>query len=171
MPITLYDVTVGAFIKHLNILSHLLTKGEEFAKEKGIDVAEVPGWKLADDMKPLSFQIQTACNTAKNTLSRMGVELPAVADDEKTLADLQARLAATVKLLEGVKSAQVDGQEDKQISVPIGGGRTLDVTAQQAVMTMGLPNYYFHAAMTYAILRNKGVQVGKADWLRGAQQA
>lgn len=169
MPITLYDVPVLAFIKHLNILSHLLTKGAEFAKEKGIDAAEVPGWKLADDMKPLSFQIQTACNTAKNTLGRMGVDLPAVPDDEKTLEDLQKRLASTVAMLEKVERGAVEGQEDKPVKVPIGGGQSLDLTAQQAVLSMAVPNFYFHCAMAYAILRNRGVQVGKADWLRGGQ--
>jgi hypothetical protein len=169
MPITLYDVPVLAFIKHLKILSHLLTKGAEFAKEKGIDAAEVPDWKLADDMKPLLFQIQTACNTAKNTLGRIGVDLPAVPDDEKTLEDLQKRLADTVVMLEKVDRSAVEGQEEKQVKVPIGGGVILDITAQQAVLGMAMPNFYFHCAMAYAILRNKGVQVGKADWLRGGQ--
>jgi hypothetical protein len=169
MAITLYDIPVLAFIKHLNILSHLLTKAAEFAKEKGIDAAEIPGWKLADDMKPFSFQVQTACNTAKNTLSRIGIDLPAVPDEEKTLEELQKRVADTVALLEKVDRAAVEGKEDTPIQVPIGGGKVLDITAQQAVLTMALPNFYFHCAMAYAILRNKGVQVGKSDWLRGGQ--
>jgi hypothetical protein len=167
--ITLYDLPVQAFIKHLQIMSHLLSKAAEFAKEKGIDATEVPGWKLADDMKPLSFQIQTAANTAKNTLSRIGVELPAVPDEEKTIEELQKRMADTVALLEKVDRAAVEGQEDKQVQVPIGGGQTLDVTAKTAVLSMAVPNFYFHCAMAYAILRNKGVQVGKVDWLRGGQ--
>jgi uncharacterized protein len=167
--ITLYDLPVQAFIKHLQIMSHLLSKAAEFAKEKGIDAAEVPGWKLADDMKQLSFQIQTAANTAKNTLSRIGVELPAVPDEEKTIEELQKRMADTVALLEKVDRAAVEGQEDKQVQVPIGGGQTLDVTAKTAVLSMAVPNFYFHCAMAYAILRNKGVQVGKVDWLRGGQ--
>jgi hypothetical protein len=167
--ITLYDLPVQAFIKHLQIMSHLLSKAAEFAKEKGIDATEVPGWKLADDMKPLSFQIQTAANTAKNTLSRIGVELPAVPDEEKTIEELQKRMADTVALLEKVDRAAVEGQEDKQVQVPIGGGQTLDVTAKTAILSMAVPNFYFHCAMAYAILRNKGVQVGKVDWLRGGQ--
>jgi hypothetical protein len=169
MPITLYDIPVVVFIKHLNILSHLLSKAAEFAKEKGIDPADVPGWKLAEDMKPLSFQIQTAANTAKNTLSRIGVDLPAVPDDEKTIDELQKRLADTVALLEKVDRAAVEGKEDAPVSVPIGGGKVLELTAQQAVLNMAVPNFYFHCAMAYAIMRNRGVQVGKADWLRGGQ--
>jgi uncharacterized protein len=169
MTITLYDVPVVAFIKHLKILFHLLTKAAEFAKEKGIDAADVPGWKLADDMKPLSFQIQTAANTAKNTLSRLGVDLPAVPDDEKTIGELQKRLADTVAMLEKVDRAAVEGKEDTHVPVPIGGGKVLELTAQEAVLNMAVPNFYFHCAMAYAIMRNKGVQVGKADWLRGGQ--
>ena len=169
MPITLYDVPVVAFIKHLNILSHLLSKAAEFAKEKGIDPADVPGWKLADDMKPLSFQIQTAANTAMEALDFIGVRLPTVPDDEKTLEDLQKRVADTIAVLGKVDCAAVEGKEDTHVPVPIGGGKVLELTAQEAVLNMAVPNFYFHCAMAYAIMRNKGVQVGKADWLRGGQ--
>jgi hypothetical protein len=170
MPFTFYDIPLLAFIKHLQILSHLLTKGAEFAKEKGIDVAELPGWKLIDDMLPLSFQIQTACNTAKNTLSRMGVDLPAVPDEEKTIDELKARIATTVEMLQKVDKSAVEGKEDEQVKVPIGGGKVLELTAQQAVLNMGVPNFYFHCAMAYAIMRSKGVPLGKGDWLRGGEQ-
>ena len=57
------DVPMSVFLRHLSVLSHLLKKGEESAKERGTKADEIPEWRLIDDMKPLPFQIQSACNT------------------------------------------------------------------------------------------------------------
>jgi uncharacterized protein len=167
--ITLYDAPLSLFIRHLNILSHFLEKGEEYAKETGIDVDEVAEWKLIEDMKPLSFQIWSACTTTKNTLSFFGLEMPPGIYDERTMDDLHKRLAITIELLEKVDRKAVEGKEEEPVHIPAGTG-VLDFTAQQAVLKFGVPNFYFHCAMAYAILRAKGVPVGKNDWLKGGQE-
>jgi hypothetical protein len=171
MAITLYDAPVLLFVRHLKVLSHILKKAEEFAKEKGIDLADVPGWRLAEDMKPLSFQIWAACNTAKDTLEFFEVDSSPeeIEVEEKRLEDLQKRITDTLGLLQKIDRKALVGKEDEPVQIPVGAG-TLNFTAQQAVLTMGVPNFYFHCAMAYAILRNKGVQVGKGDWLKGGQQ-
>ena len=71
-------------------------------KEKGINLADIPEWKLTEYMKPSSFQIQSACTTTKDTLAFFRLDMPNDSDDEKTVDDLQKRIASTVKLLEMV---------------------------------------------------------------------
>lgn len=44
-------------------------------------------------------------------------------------------------------------------------GKTHKSTVKDAVVNHGLPNFYFHLVTGYSILRAKGVQVGKADYL------
>lgn len=44
-------------------------------------------------------------------------------------------------------------------------GKTHKSTVKAAVVNHGLPNFYFHLVTGYSILRSKGVQVGKADYL------
>ena len=33
------------------------------------------------------------------------------------------------------------------------------------LLTFSMPNFYFHAASAYAILRNQGLPIGKMDFL------
>lgn len=44
-------------------------------------------------------------------------------------------------------------------------GKTHKSTVKAAVVNHGLPNFYFHLVTGYSIIRAKGVQVGKADYL------
>ena len=102
MATELYDLTVPVFIRNLENLSKILAKGEAFATEKGIDPAELTGARLIADMGPLTAQIQRASDSAKGLPVRFGVENIAMADDEVTFADMQARIAKTIDFLKTV---------------------------------------------------------------------
>ena len=61
----------------------------------------------------------------------------------------------------------VDGSEDKPISVPVRGRDPLQFTGEQYLKHFALPNFFFHVTTAYALLRHNGVELGKADYLRG----
>ena len=42
---------------------------------------------------------------------------------------------------------------------------SMTFNAADFILTFSLPNFYFHAATTYDILRMKGVPLGKQDFL------
>ena len=44
------------------------------------------------------------------------------------------------------------------------GERQADFTAENFLLSFSLPNFYFHATTTYAILRWKGLPLGKRDF-------
>lgn len=160
-PFTLYDASIVPFIRTLRNLSAILKKGEAYADEKGISHAEFLEGRLIADMNPLTFQIQTASNTAKNLAVRVaGAQDVVFKDDEKTFADLQARIAKTIEYLEGIDRKIFDGKESYEFAAV---GR--EFTGLSYVTGFGIPNFFFHAATAYGILRSKGVEVGKADWL------
>lgn len=165
--ISFYDNSVGVHLRALKVLTHLLEKAKAHATAKNISLDEVVEWRLIEDMKPLSFQVQTVCNASKNFL-KFGVhlEMPAVEDNEKTLADLQARIASTVKLLQGVDPASFEGKEDKLAMLPAAFKSYGDLTGSQYLLGFTNPNVYFHLVTTYDILRSKGVDIGKRDYLR-----
>jgi hypothetical protein len=58
MPLTLYDITISLFIKELNILSKLLQRGADYAKDPSNAVTEeaLVDARLVADMKGLVFQ-------------------------------------------------------------------------------------------------------------------
>ncbi|EXJ54653.1 hypothetical protein A1O7_09994 [Cladophialophora yegresii CBS 114405] len=160
-PLSLYDTAVLPMIRVLNILSKILKKGEDFANTKGMPHSEILECRIAPDMKELPFQIQTVSDTAKFLAVRVGgVENQSWDDNEKTFDELQARIAKTIKFLEGVKREDFEGKEGNEVTI-----RDRKFNALSYVNDFALPNFYFHAVTAYDILRMKGVDIGKLDWL------
>lgn len=161
----LYDLTVPAFRRGFASLSAILKTGEVYAQENGIAEADMLGTRLIADMTPLTAQIQRTSDTAKGAMVRIGgVPTIAMADDETSFAALQQRIAATVAFLDGVPRGAIDGKEDAAITV-VTPNQTFDFTGQSYVLGFVLPNFYFHVTTAYALLRMRGVPIGKMDYL------
>jgi uncharacterized protein len=166
MP-SLYEISVPPMIKGLNTLTHILQKGEEYAKEKNIPLSDLVEGRLVPDMLPLSKQIQIASNTAKNMLVRVAsTEAVPIEDNETTFPQLYERINATIKILKDVDAKVLEGKESAEVVMKTGSGEQ-KYTGQEYVLGFALPNFYFHVTTAYAILRMKGVPIGKKDFLRG----
>ena len=168
MATELYDLTVPAFLRGFKAMSAFLAKGEHWAIDQGLDPSELLQARLFDDMAPLTAQVQRASDSAKFTLVRIaGVEAVPMPDTETSFADLQARITTTVDMLEQVAPDTMNGREDKSVTLTTPGG-AVDFTGRSYVLGFVLPNFYFHVTTAYAILRMKGVPVGKLDYLGSA---
>ena len=164
MTISMHTLTVGTFTRMLTNLQRILEKAEANAAERKIGPEVLAGSRLAPDMHPLTFQIQSATDRSKFALSRItGKVAPSWADDEKTLEQLRARLQKGLDYLATFSAAEVDGTEDKVLTIKIGGQDT-DVKAQDYILNSVFPNFYFHCTTAYDILRHNGVPVGKRDF-------
>lgn len=167
MASALYDITIPAFVRGLTSLSGLLAKGEAFVAEHGIDPADLLNARLAADMAPLTRQVQIASDTAKGVAVRIGgIDPVAMPDEEASFAELSARIAKTVDLLQSVPREAIDGKEDAAVTLQTP-SRSFTFNGASYVQTFALPNFYFHVTTAYAILRMKGVQIGKMDFLGG----
>lgn len=155
------------YIRGLNMLNGILTKAEEYAKEKGVDAdAEYPGARIYEDMLPLTKQVQIASDMAKKGVVRItGEEVEVWADEEKTMAELHARVQKTLDLVKSADPAKVNGKEANVIKVPISRGNLTDMSTKDYVFNMNVPQFFFHVQTAYCILRMKGVPLGKADFL------
>ena len=168
MAITMHSASVPIFLAMLGNLTKWLDKAVAHAQTKKFDPDTLLTSRLAPDMLSLGKQIQIACDSAKFGVARLaGGEAPKFEDTESTIAELQARIEATAAYLRGVTAAQVDGSEDKPISVPVRGRDPLQFTGEQYLKLFALPNFFFHVTTAYALLRHNGVELGKADYLRG----
>lgn len=168
MPLGMYQASVPAFVTMLKNLTAILDKAEAYAAERQIDPEVLLNWRLAPDMFAFTRQIQIAADFAKGTMARLaGREVPKYADEEKSFAELKARIAKTVKFVEGFKPADIDGSEDRDIALTIG-GQEMRFKGEPYLMHFALPNFYFHATTAYDILRLCGVEIGKRDFLGGA---
>jgi uncharacterized protein len=165
MSFGMFDASVPAFLQMLKNLSAILDKAEAFAAECDIEPEVLLNWRLASDMFPLVRQVQIAADFAKGTPARLaGVEVPKFADDEKTFAELKARIAKTVKFVEGFKPKDIDGSEDRDITLSVG-GQDMHFKGKPYLVHFAVPNFYFHATTAYDILRSCGVEIGKRDFI------
>jgi hypothetical protein len=165
MSLSMSKVSVPAFVRGLSILSTLLKKGEEHAAQAGVNPDTLLGARLADDMLPLSAQVQRASDTSKFAVQRLsGGDAPKFADDETTFAQLQERIANTIAYLQSVDAALLDASGDKEVTVKWGETGT-SFSGEAYLLSFALPNFYFHIVTAYDILRNKGVSIGKLDYL------
>jgi hypothetical protein len=157
------------FVRTLNALSGILQKGAASAQARKIDPLVLTGARLAPDMFALTKQVQIACDVAKNGFARLsGVDAPKFDDKETTFEELQARITQTIDFLHSVKAESLAGAADKVVSFPAGPERVLKMKGNAYLTQWMLPNLYFHTVTAYAILRHNGVDVGKMDYLQGA---
>lgn len=167
MPLSMYQASAPIFFRQLAALMKIIEKAEAFAKAGNIDESEFVDARLAPDMLNFAKQIQIATDGAKAGIARLaGVEIPAYADTETTFVELKERIAKTVAFIETVPVASVDGTEDKAIEFKIS-DREFKFTGQPFLLHFVLPNFFFHVTTAYGILRHKGVEIGKIDFLDG----
>jgi hypothetical protein len=165
MTISMYQASAPRFVNTLRNLSAILDKAQAHAEAKKIDPAALTHFRLYPDMFPMKRQVQVACDTAKGAVARLaGVEVPRHEDTEETLAELKARIAKTIAFIETIKPAQIDGSEDRNIHLKLG-PREIDYQGLQYLLGFALPNFYFHVATAYDILRHNGVELGKRDYI------
>ena len=141
MTISMYQASVPRFVNILGNLSGILDKAQAHIDAKKIDATVLTGFRLFPDMLPMSTQVQIACDTAKGVVARLaGVEIPAYEDNEKTLADLKARVARTIAFIQTMTPAQIDGTEDKEIITKRGDKETR-YTGMQFLLGHAVPNF------------------------------
>jgi len=142
---------------------------ESHAKARGFDSNLYLGFRLAPDQFAFARQVQTACDTAKLSASRLtGKEAPAHPDTEKTLDELRSRVRSVIAFLDGFAAKDFDGAATRSITQPRWEGKVM--TGEDYFLEHAQPNFYFHVAHCYAILRHNGVPVGKRDYLGALTQ-
>mgnify|MGYP003899388675 CR=1 FL=1 len=161
----IYQCSKPVFVHNLKNLSQILKMAAKDAKTRGIDPTVLLNARLSPDMHPLTRQVQIATDHAKGCCSRLaGTETPSFADTEATFSELDERIKRTLSFLAELKASQFVGAENKTIvlQLPIG---TLSFSGSDYLNGWALPNFYFHYAAAYNILRHNGVEVGKMDYL------
>jgi len=166
MPLSMHSASVPIFVRMLNNMLAWLDKAEAHAKAGKFDPSNYLGLRLAPDMLPFARQIQIASDAVKNCVTRLaGIEPPKWEDNEASLDELRARIQKTIDFAQSVPAAKIDGSEQREILLPLGPGRTVPLTGELFLKHFALPNFFFHTTMTYALLRQGGVELGKMDYL------
>lgn len=159
--VTLHSISVPAYIQSLGALAGWLDKAGDDS---------LLGAKLAEDMFPLAAQVRIACDQAMGTLKRLTSKAVVLSDDDDTtIAAAKARIAQVIGVLQGVSDADFPAP-DSAVALDLPNGMAFDFSALEYVRDWAVPQFYFHVSTAYAILRMKGVAIGKADYLSYAMK-
>jgi uncharacterized protein len=165
-PQFIYTSSIPVFKQMLGGLSAVLAKAEAHASAKKIDPQALLQSRLYPDMFTLLRQVQVACDFAKSVSARLaGVEVPKNEDNERSFADLQARITGVLAFIEGLGAAQFDTAATREIVSQAGTPKEKRFTGQSYLLNYGLPHFFFHTTTAYNILRHNGVEVGKKDYV------
>jgi hypothetical protein len=166
MALSMYQASIPVFVRALSNLKHVLQKGEAHANEKGYAPDVLLQARLFPDMLPLVRQVQIATDMCKNGAARLAsVDPVPFPDEEKTFAELIARIDRALEVLQGFDAAKIDGSEGRPVSFMTRTNGEMKFDGQGYLLTFVLPNLYFHSSITYALLREAGVPLGKTDFL------
>ena len=165
MKLTMHHASATRFAAMLRNLATILDKAEAYAAARKIDPAALTGFRLYPDMFPLTRQVQIACDTAKGAVARLaGVEIPKHEDTESSFAELKSRIAKTLEFIASVPAAKMDGADEREVTIRPR-GQDVTMSGLQYLLAVATPNFYFHLATAYNILRHNGVELGKKDFL------
>lgn len=170
MSLTLSQATIPFWTRSLKAMLAIIDKAEAYAEAKKIDPSVLINARLAPDMRPLSFQVQVACDTVKLAVARLaGLKAPSHPDTETTFDELRARINAVLDYVASIDAAAIDSGEARTIELKFPQG-AMSFTGAQYAHGWVSPNLYFHVTTFYAILRHNGLELGKPDFLAGVQQ-
>lgn len=165
MKISMFQASVPPLIRSLNNLAGILEKGAAHAESKALDPSVLINARLFPDMLPLAKQVQIASDVARRGVARLaGMDAPSIEDSETTFPELIKRAKITVEYLETFTEKQIDGTEEKVISLPVGDD-VYKFPGLTYLFYFVQPNVYFHVTTAYDILRHSGVELGKIDYL------
>jgi len=163
MSTQFYKSTIGVMIRQAESLAAIMTKGREHL---GDDADAFINESLCADMLPFSFQIRSVYHSTAGNLEALqsGLAGPPEAMELNSYADLEALLAKAIDALKAVTPEELDSLLDKDVVFALGDLK-IPFKGLGFMTSFALPNFYFHTTTAYNLLRQKGVQIGKRDYL------
>jgi hypothetical protein len=171
--VKLGNVLAPTYVQMLKALAAWLRK----AQAQGPEPESLLSARLAPDMFPLSTQVRFACVQAQEGMFRLrGAAFPPTievllnegrnaGEHPGSMAEALARIDETVALVESLSAGDIDVDPQTSIAHALPQGMIFDLTAEQYVRDWAIPQFYFHVMAAYAILRSKGVELGKVDYV------
>jgi uncharacterized protein len=157
---------ISAFVARIDArlatLQMLLDTAASQWRAAGEDPEALVSARLADDMAPLATQIVFACHQPTGFID-WATGTSTVDAEPKSLADMAAVIAATRAQIAAFQGSDALLATTKHIALPGNMGLTLDGDAY--INDWIWPNFYFHFVTAYDILRQQGVEIGKANYM------
>lgn len=161
----MYEASVPVLTHFLKGLSAILKKAEAHCQTRKIEPDAILQARLFPDMFNFTRQVQLVTDFAKGAGARLaGIPVPSFPDEEKSFADLQARIAKTVDFLGTLRKEQFADAATRTVTIKVA-GNDMSFSGGEYFMGYAVPNFYFHLTTAYNILRHNGFELGKRDFM------
>ena len=158
--------TIPVFTQQTRALLGQLGKAADWCAEQGVAEADLLDTRLAPDMFPLAKQLDFVVNQLLRPMRLLAArEIADPPDAAQTIAAHRDRLKAALTLIADMDPAQLDANPDRIISMDLPNGMAFDLPAAAYVRDWALPQFWFHIMTAYALMRMRGVPIGKADFV------
>ena len=166
MTISLYDAVIPTQLQIIAAVRALVDKAKAHCEEKGAEPEEIIGARLIEDMLPFSYQVKSCREHSLGAIEavREGVATPSLVAPPNDWAGLYEKLDEAKAGLEAVSEDEMAGFVGKEMEFRFK-DRVMPFTAENYLLSFAQPNFYFHATTAYALLRERGLQIGKGDFL------
>jgi hypothetical protein len=165
MAITMSQISLPIFVRHLTGLAGCMKKAQTLYAEKKYDEATLLSYRFYPDMFSFTQQVRIATDHARTCTGMLsGTQAPKYEDTEKSLAELVARVEKTTAWLKTIQPQQIDGSEEKSVTVKRPTG-DVQMKGLELLLNRSMPNFMFHCTTAYDILRHNGVELGKRDFM------
>jgi len=166
MAFSMFDACVPVCAQMMTGLAGVIDKAAEQAKARKFDEAVLLADRLYPDMFTLARQIRQATDFARNAPARLAdvkpPEFPTA--DDTSFADAKARVEKSLAFIRDFAPQQIEGTEARDIKW-MAGQREMSFKGKAYLLHFCLPNLFFHTTTAYNILRHRGIEVGKRDFL------
>ncbi|WBO21632.1 DUF1993 domain-containing protein [Sphingomonas abietis] len=166
MGVSLHAAFVPSCIQILGSIARLIDKAALAGYERGAGQSSLLGARLADDMLDFRYQVKSVVMHSADAIEavRQGRFTPDVDPIEASVAELRAMVRQAEAALAAIDPAEMEAFVDRDM-IFVWNGRDVSFSADQFLLSFSQPNFYFHAAAAYAILRAEGLPLAKRDYL------
>ena len=167
MPLTLHEAFVPSAKQVLVAMRGLIDKAESHCAETGCDAAELIEAKLADTMWSLPWHVRACWMHSGYAINsyKTGEFSPDFTDIPAAWDAMRAQVDDALAQLDATTPETLEAVAGETVGFVIGGTRRFEMTGQNFLLSFNQPNFYFHAATFYDILRMKGLALVKRDFL------
>ncbi len=166
MPTSAAGHAIPIFERQLSAVLALLDKAEAHAKVREFSPDSFLTWRLAPDMLPFVDQIQRASDVARICSAKLlGQSVKDRPEVPKSFEQCRQYILFALDSIALAFSVLDDAEIPSSITLGGPGEDQIVIPADEYMRHLALPHFFFHVTITYGLLRQAGVDVGKADYL------
>src|ERR1700730_846405 len=120
----MYYQVISRCTQMLKNVGSWLDKAEEYAGNRKFDATVLLNDRLAPDMKPFTYQVQSACDYVKSAAAWLsGRAPPKYEHNAQTFDEVRTRLRKTIVFAESVTEGQYVGAAEQRVAVAWASGK------------------------------------------------